>query len=157
MTVAVIGVGNRDRGDDGAGPAVADRVRARVGGAAEVLAGLLDPGELIDAWSGVDAAVVVDALAPRGSPGTLRRFDAIAAPLPADLFATSTHGLGVVHAIELARALGMLPRTLVVLGIEALGFEAGAPPSAEVARAVELAADAVLEEIRAASPAGVAG
>ena len=48
----------------------------------------------------------------------------------------STHALGVAEAIELGRALGRLPRRLLVFGIEGGSFDAGAGLSPEVERAV---------------------
>jgi hydrogenase maturation protease len=70
------------------------------------------------------------------APGTIRRFDASAQPLPKDAFRCSTHAFGVARAIELSRALGELPRSLVVYGIEGKNFAAGVGLSPEVERAV---------------------
>jgi len=147
MTIVVAGAGRRDRGDDGAGPAVADRLRGLALRNVEVLADDVDPMSLLEAWSEADGAIIVDAIAPRGQPGRIVRFDAGNATLPAALLATSTHGMGVAHAIELARILGKLPPRLVVFGIEAAGFGLGAGLSPLVARAVDVATDAVVEEI----------
>ena len=147
MKIVVIGVGNRDRADDGAGLAVAERVRAFGIEGVRVVTSPGDPIEIIDAWSDSDAAIVVDALVPHGSAGRIRRFDPLREPAGAGLFASSTHQLGVGEAVELARALAVLPPRLVVFGIEASGFEPGGSLSPEVARAVERAAQAVVEEI----------
>lgn len=129
----VIGVGSRWAGDDAAGLAVARRVGGRE------LEG--DPASLLDAWAGADHVVVVDAAVSGAPPGTIRRFDAHTAPLPARLMRSSTHALGVPEAIELARALGRLPARLEVYAIEGARFTAGAELSPVVERAVgELAA-----------------
>ena len=86
---------------------------------------------------------------PRGPvPATIHRFDASDAALPLASGA-STHDLGLSDAIELGRALDLLPARLVVLGIEGRTFELGAPLSPEVARA----ADDVVAELRGTSPA----
>lgn len=148
MTTTVIGVGNPDRADDGAGLAVAERLRAVGPAELDVVTSSGDPIALIDAWSRASAAIVVDALVPRGEPGRIRRFDVLREPAGAGLFATSTHELGVAEAVELGRALGVLPRRLVVFGIEAAGFEPGGALSPEVARAVERATREILDEIR---------
>jgi hydrogenase maturation protease len=42
----------------------------------------------------------------------------------------------VAEGIELARALGQLPRSLVLVGISAKRFDLGAPMTPEVERAV---------------------
>ena len=76
---------------------------------------------MIDAIEGREAAVLVDASSSGAAPGTIHRFDASAEPVPARSFRSSTHAFGVGEAIELARALGKLPGTVVVYGIEGCG------------------------------------
>jgi hydrogenase maturation protease len=124
----VIGVGNRWGGDDGAGLAVA----RRLGG--HELEG--DPASLPDVWAEADDVVVVDAASSGAPPGTIRRFDAVAGPLPARLLRSSTHAFGVPDAIELARALGRLPARLEVYAVEGARFTSGTKLSPEVERAV---------------------
>jgi hydrogenase maturation protease len=145
----VIGVGNAYRGDDGAGLAVAERVRGRLPAGVEVVECEQEPTRLLDAWSGADVAVVVDACASGAPAGTVQRFDASAAPLPERAFRSSTHAFGVGDAVELARALGRLPGRVVVYGIEGADFAAGAALSAAVAAAVETVAGAIADEVRA--------
>ena len=68
----------------------------------------------------------------------MRRFDAAAAPLPAERVAgPSTHALGLPEAIELARALDRLPRRVVLYGIESETMAAGDDLTPAVDRAVE--------------------
>ena len=143
--VVVVGVGNAYRGDDGAGLAVAERVRGLVEGV-EVVTCEQEASRVIDAIEGRDAAVLVDASSSGAAPGTIHRFDASIEPVPARSFRSSTHAFGVGEAIELARALGKLPGTVVVYGIEGEEFSAGEGLSAAVAAAVEPAVDAVMGE-----------
>ena len=136
--VLVIGVGNQHRGDDAAGLTLVERLGARACSQLRLCALSGAPVEISRHWSAADAVVVVDAArAGGGPPGSIYRFDAAAEPLPAGVFAVSTHALGVAQGIELARALGQLPRRLVVYGIEGLNFQRGAPLSAPVLAAVE--------------------
>jgi hydrogenase maturation protease len=137
----VLGLGNPDRGDDGAGRAVARLLRGHL--PADI--GIVEQGgemaQVIGALEGATAAFLIDASRCGGSPGRIRRFDAAAAVLPAGAGGTSTHGLGLPEAIELARALGRLPARCVVYAIEAERFDPGAPLSAPVsAAAAEVAA-----------------
>jgi hydrogenase maturation protease len=125
----IIGVGNPWRGDDAAGIEVA----LRVGG----LAFEGDGTGLVDAWAGADDVVIVDAAAPGTAPGTVHRFDASTAPLPAHRLRSSSHHFGVADAIELARALDRLPPVLRVYAIEGEDFGAGRKLSPPVRRAVE--------------------
>jgi hydrogenase maturation protease len=144
--VVVVGVGNAYRGDDGAGLAVAESLRARVGSGVEVVTCEQEASRVIDAIEGRDAAVLVDASSSGAPPGTIHRFDASAEPVPARSFRSSTHAFGVGEAIELARALGKLPGTVVVYGIEGERFTAGEGLSPAVDAAVESAASAVMGE-----------
>jgi hydrogenase maturation protease len=81
--------------------------------------------------------VVVDAAQSGAPPGTVRRFDARAAPVPARLLRSSTHAFGVPDAIELARTLGRLPAALDVYAIEGAAFAAGDRLTPSVERAAE--------------------
>jgi hydrogenase maturation protease len=145
-----IGIGNPLRGDDAAGLLAARALRARGADDIEVRELEGEPLDLIEAWEGAEAVVVADAVSSRGEPGTLHRVDAVAEPLPAVLAGPSTHALGLAEAVELGRALGRLPRRLVVFGIEAASFEAGAEPGAAVREAAERAAAAAAGELRGA-------
>ena len=80
---------------------------------------------LLDAWAGHDDVLVLDAVASGEPPGTLHRYAAADGPLPAAFSSFSTHGFGLAEAIELARALGKLPRRLTVYGIEGEDFRSG--------------------------------
>jgi hydrogenase maturation protease len=143
----VVAIGNGYRRDDGAGLAVAARLRGRVPSGVELVECEQEPSRLIDACDGAAAALVVDAVASGAPPGTLHRFDASAGPVPARLFRSSTHAFGVGEAIELARVLGRLPARVIVYGIEGAAFGAGEGLTEPVATAVERAADAVLADI----------
>ena len=150
--VVLVGVGNSYRGDDGAGLAVAEVVRGRAPAGVEVVTCEQEASRVIDAIEGRDAAVLVDASSSGAAPGTIHRFDASTEPVPARAFRSSTHAFGVGEAVELARALGKLPATVVVYGLEGETFAAGEGLSAPVAAAVEPAAEAVLEELCTSAP-----
>jgi hydrogenase maturation protease len=147
----VCGVGRRERGDDAAGPIVADRVAARTPPHVEVRIVEDDVLGLVDAWAGRERVVLVDAMVSGSPPGTVRRFDAKAAALPTGLRAVSSHAVDVGAAVELARALERLPGSLVVFGIEGASFAAGSPLSAEVEHALDGIVERVLQELSATS------
>ena len=104
-----------------------------------------EPARLIDAWEDADSpwSWTRSPRRPRGDRDAIRRR---CDSLPPSVSAASTHALGLGDAIELARALGRLPERLIVFGIEAAGFEAGADLSPAVAGAIEPVAEAVLRE-----------
>ncbi|HET9609387.1 MAG TPA: hydrogenase maturation protease [Acidimicrobiales bacterium] len=157
--IVVVGVGNSWRGDDGAGPAVAAALRGRLGpgvpGAPVAVVDLDgEAARLVDAWDGADLAVVVDAVRTGAPPGTLHRLDAC------DVHASATassHALGVQHAVALARALGRLPRRLVLVGVEGADFGHGTQLSDPVAAAVEPASRLVVGVVAEAAAAAIAG
>ena len=131
MERIVIGVGNRDRGDDAAGIAVAERVTGTTSHV--VSSGAMDLYEL---WTAHDSVVIVDAMRSDDTVGTIRRFDVSATRLPAEAFA-STHSFGPAAGIEIARALGRLPTSIEVIGIEAGDLAVGSAMSEPVEAAVE--------------------
>jgi hydrogenase maturation protease len=139
----VIGIGNPWGHDDAAGVELARRLRAAAPDGISVIELDGEPVTLLEAWAGQRAAIVVDAVSSGAPPGTVHRFDAAAAPLPARTFTHSTHVLGLAEAIELGRALGRLPERLVVYGIEGERFDAGAGLSPAVERAVDELCDSI--------------
>jgi hydrogenase maturation protease len=145
--VRVIGVGNPWRADDGVGLAVARRLRELVAEDVEVLEREGEPTGLIDAWDGADRLWLIDAVSSGATPGSVHRLDVSEQELPAELFQTSTHHVGLHEAIELARALGRLPAHVVVYGIEAGSFGPGEGLTGEVAAAGERVAFAIQEEV----------
>ncbi len=150
MRVVAVGVGNPYRSDDGAGLAVAERLR-ETAPEIEVVTCEQEPLRLLDAWNGADLAIVVDAVSSGAPSGTVHRFDATSEPVPSTVFRGSTHALGVGDAIELARTLGRLPDRVLVFGIEGERFTAGEQLSPAVAAAVEPLASELGEEARCTS------
>lgn len=145
-TVLVIGLGNDYRGDDGAGRHCVRMLQGE--GGARVLEQSGEGAALMDSWKGAGAVILVDAVQAGGAPGTIHRLDAQVAPIPAQFFHYSTHAFSVAEAVELARALDELPPRLILYGIEGESFEAGAPLSPAVARAVPEVAQRVRQEIQ---------
>ena len=139
MARVVVGLGNDDRGDDAAGLEVARRVRKAEGRPTS------DPLDLIDLLEEWEEVIVVDAMLSGDVPGTISRFNFDDESLTAHSF-VSSHFLGPVEALELARSLKRWPPRLVVYGIEAENVEVGRGLSAPVRGAVE----ALVEEIDSA-------
>jgi len=143
----VIGVGNPDRGDDGAGSEALSRLEGRVpAGVRLIRLSGADPAHVMEAWAGVERVFLIDAMKSGAPAGTVRRFDAVAAPLPAEVQLFSTHVLGAGAAVEMARVLGRLPAALTVYAVEGATFTVGAGLSPAVAAgAAEIAARIVQE------------
>jgi hydrogenase maturation protease len=130
----IIGCGNTDRADDGAGLLVARRLREL---GLDSIEHSGDGFALLELWHGSDDVVLVDAMQSGAPPGTVSVWDATASALAPASFCCSTHVFGPAEAIELGRALNRLPRRIRVYGIEAAQFHPGGEPSREVLAAVE--------------------
>jgi hydrogenase maturation protease len=150
--IAVVGVGNEFRRDDGVGWSVVARLRERAEDrplppGTELATCDGDPGRLIGLWAGAELAVVVDAAhAHPASPGRVHRLelDAGGSDRPST---TSSHGLGLGEAVELARALRHLPGRLVVYAVEGAESSLGTGLSPAVAAVVEPLVASIEDEI----------
>ncbi len=147
----VIGVGNSDRGDDAVGRMVARHLREMLPPHVKIAEQGGEPGSLLAYLSDAKAAILIDACRSGAAPGTIHRLDVSDEPFPKAAFtcSTSTHGVGLFEAIELARKLGQLPPCCIVYAIEAENFEAGTAPSPAVAEAIGSLADRIAAEILA--------
>lgn len=143
----VLGIGNSERGDDAAGRETARLLRGTLPADVAVEEHEGEAMALVARLDGVAAAYLVDASVSGAPPGTIRRFDAAASPLPQREFGLSTHGFGLGSAVELARALGRLPLRCIVYAVEGASFEPGAGLSPAVARAVAVVAARLAAEI----------
>lgn len=137
-----IGVGHPFRRDDAVGPWLAERL-AQAG--CRALAHTGDGADLVGCFGMAKDILIADATQSGAPPGHIRLIDARAAPLPDRTFRNSTHELGLAFAIETARALGLLPRSLWVLGIEGQDFGFGETLSPAVARAAEARVEWLLD------------
>jgi hydrogenase maturation protease len=149
----VLGIGNAERGDDGAGRAVARLLQGSLPDDIEIGELEGEATELLNRFAGVEAAFLVDACWSGAPAGTVRRLDVNVTPLQQGLFGLSTHGFGLAEAVELARALTQLPPYCVVYTIEGASFETGAPLSRAVAAAVADVAARLRTEIAGANTA----
>jgi hydrogenase maturation protease len=146
--VLVVAVGSADRGDDGIGRRVGERIANRLPAGATLIDCGADPLALLAPCEGCDLLLAVDAAALRGTPGRIHRIDLSRHDLPYELLASSSHDVGLAGAVALARELGLLPPVVIVYAVEGVCFEQGAPMSPAVAAAAEDVASCMLEEIR---------
>ncbi|HLK82440.1 MAG TPA: hydrogenase maturation protease [Xanthobacteraceae bacterium] len=143
----VFGIGNADRGDDAAGPAVARQLRMLLLRGVKIIEHGGEATALVAQMDGAEAVFLIDACASGAPPGTIHRFDVAAAPVPDVALGLSTHSGGLAMAVELARALGQLPRRCIIYAIEGASFEIGAPLSPPAAAGVAAVACRVRAEI----------
>jgi hydrogenase maturation protease len=141
----VIGIGNAYRRDDGVGLAVADEIAKRGLPDVRVVMAIGEPGAILDAWSGVELAVVIDAaLGEAGTPGRIRRWTPGGVVGPAVL---SSHALGLPETYALGEALGQIPDRLVVFSVDVADVGQGPGLTSAVEAAVPEVVDAILAEL----------
>jgi hydrogenase maturation protease len=145
----VVGIGNELRGDDAAGLEIARRVRAANVAGITVQESGGDISALVDAWEGFDRVILADAVSCAGEPGEVLQLDGRASELQSSVFnrPVSSHGIGVVEAIQLAKELRRLPPSLTIYGVVGSDFRLGEKISADVKRGIDAAACAIICEL----------
>ncbi|MEX2548746.1 MAG: hydrogenase maturation protease [Nitriliruptoraceae bacterium] len=143
MTTLVLGVGHPDRGDDAAGPLVAEALLGTPG--IDARAVTADPSALLGqaGWDTASQVVLIDTVRTGARPGSIHYWSGteLLEHLPAT--GGGTHDLGVATTLQLAAALDRLPANLTVIGIEGVRFTFGAAPTAAVERAVAVVTGAL--------------
>lgn len=149
--ILVIGIGNPGHGDDAAGLAVARRIRAATRPGEVTVRELVgDQLALLDEWTGATEVYVVCAICSGGTPGAVYQFDAADA-MTGRFRHCGGHAFSLAALIELARALGRLPRHLAGFGIEGAAFTAGGDMSPQARAAVSGVTSMLMQELNVAS------
>jgi hydrogenase maturation protease len=155
--IALVGVGNTFRKDDGIGIAIARRLRDRLkspaGAVTNHQALSIQVGEssgegadLMGRFEHADRVYLFDAVMTSKAgtqPGTVHRLEASEQHFPSDFFKYSSHAFSLAEAVELARILDRLPPSLIVFGVEAADYGYGE----ELTPAVDTAGDEVVERV----------
>lgn len=146
--IRIVGIGNPYRRDDGFGPAVVRALRTQVPETVELFEDSGEGATLIDRFAGADAVVFVDAArSAEGPAGTYVTLDATVETIPSDYFNYSTHAFSLAEAVELAKALQMLPDTVWIHAVTATDFSAGEGLSEVVASTVPQVVESVLYQV----------
>lgn len=149
----VLALGNPLRGDDGAGPAVLERLAAKpIPEGVELLDGGLAGWETALHLQHRRRAIILDAAEFGAAPGAWRRVSLEALHLAAPPDAPGLHAAGLREALLLGEALGILPPEVVVFLIQPrqTGWEAGL--SEDVNACLESVCEAVRSELSGGGP-----
>lgn len=146
MKTQVIGCGNPQRMDDGAGVLVAQRLR-QMGIPAEIQSG--GAFELLASWDQKEHVVLIDAVVTGAPVGTIHVWEGNPPSLPRTQN-VSSHGFGLAEALRLGRALHCLPKHITLYGIEGRQFGMGEQVSIDVAASVEQVAQQIAASLRTA-------
>lgn len=147
--VRILGIGS-PVGDDQAGWLIVDVLQAA--GLEGVEIDKLDrPGtSLIPLLAGVSRLILIDAMRSGGHAGDIRRFDQ--EDWPAYGQGLSSHGIGVLDALLLARELDALPPRIELYGIEIDTPIQNEPVSAPVRDAVRQLAQCIAASLALTTP-----
>ena len=149
--VRVIGVGQRDRGDDAVGLTVAEHLRGSSVDGIDVVFGAADAAALLAQLEGFAGVVAIDCASGGGLPGTILRLQGDTASWPQKR-ATSSHGNALADALALGAALDSLPRRVSVFAVVGESFGIGEPLSAAVREVVPELVRQVLQEATCMTP-----
>jgi hydrogenase maturation protease len=147
-----LGLGNTLCGDDGIGPALIEelsRHSEQWAGKVELVDGGTQGLALLGLVAGRRAALILDAVAWGGDPGTIH---VLRRPTLAANRAGSAHEGNAGELLAAAALLGDLPEQLVILGIQQQNIATGTGLSEAVRGAIQPAlerARAVIEELLA--------
>ncbi len=149
--VLVAGVGNRLMGDDGFGPRVIDllssaplpeNVEARDIGTAGIT--------IATDLSGYDLVVFLDSSDIEGEPGRLQKSEIRVEEDGEDIAELSRftlHEVGLEGLLKFAKAIGVLPPRVVLIGCKPKNLSPTLELSAEVEAAIDTAADMAISTV----------
>jgi hydrogenase maturation protease len=150
--IAVIGIGQSLRGDDGVGLAAVREWQARFKETAtrpEVRCEACEvPGlALLDVLCDVESAILVDAIQSSHPPGTIHvlREETLATFTSG---ANSAHGWGVAETLRLRAQLNDAPVDIHIIGIEAHRMDLGAGLSDEIQSALPMIGRVIEETVQ---------
>lgn len=159
MTAVIAGFGNELRADDGVGLAVVRHI-ARAGTPGGVRCAEIGIGGIAmlhELLAGCDRLVIVDAVQRGGAPGTVYVLSPRLGDAGHDAL-VDAHFAEPYAALTLARALGVLPAEIHVVGIEiADADDLSLELTPAVARAVAIAAERALDLATATEGVRVTG
>lgn len=138
----VLGVGNPFRHDDGVGSFVANILGLETKLDVHSVRG--DLSSVLNQLEGVDHLIVVDAVEGKNKAGKWIKLQYGIDPIPTEWSQSSTHGLGLAEALEMAKIFGSLPKKVTIYGVYGENFF----PGEGLALKVETAAREIILEIQ---------
>ncbi|MGD9038727.1 MAG: hydrogenase maturation protease [Desulfobacteraceae bacterium] len=143
----VIGVGNELRGDDGVGPFIARKIKAKKMPRTLVEIHVGETTSLLELWADAAAVILLDAVKSGAGAGKIYRLNPRQQSIPSSFFRFSTHNFGLAECVRLAKTLKRLPPCLIIYGIEGKNFENGTGLSPEVEKAALEVTDLVTRDV----------
>ena len=146
--MVIVGIGHPHRGDDAVGTLAIEYLRQMLPAHIPTQTCLGDMASLLDLFQQFETVYLIDAMVTNeNTPGTLFRLNEVELATIASQCRTSTHAFDLGQTIDMARSLEMLPKQLVLFGIEARQFEAGATLSPAVKQALPRLVEMIIKEL----------
>jgi len=145
VRILVIGVGNDSSGADAAGLLAVRKLGRDDRTNVTYLEHDGDGTSLVEAWKGSSHVFIIDAVRSGSEPGSIHRWTDIEDQ--SVVHRASTHALGLADAWRLAKVLQVLPKSMVVYGIEGSDFQIGKPVSTTVKKGVDAVVKRLGEEV----------
>ena len=143
----VLGVGNILLRDEGVGVHVIEALKDRdLPPDVEVLDGGTASLELLNLVANRDRVIIVDAVEGGGEPGTIYRFSPDDINYQSTTF-TSLHQISLMETLTDAKYLDIVPKTVVILGIEPKDMDLGLEMTPEITAVVPRVVELVLAEL----------
>ncbi|AFZ73340.1 hydrogenase maturation protease [Natronobacterium gregoryi] len=152
--IAVVGVGNEIMADDGIGPRMIAALESQPAVATEAIR-LYDAGTTaflaLEAMSGCDRAIVVDAIETGSEPGTVQEYRYVDGAFDGEAPDMTMHDVSFTEALGYTDGTYDLPDEMLVVGIEPKRLEPGTELSEPVENAIPAATDVILDYAAAAA------
>lgn len=147
--VLIAGIGNVLLGDDGIGPFAIKVLESQYDFPDNVeLADLGTPTLDLPVYlSQANALILVDSARFGREAGAIRLFRNREILQSAPRTRIDTHSPALVESIALTELMGLLPREMLMIGVQGRGFEPGAPLSRPVRQCIPHIVDAVRREL----------
>lgn len=155
LQTAVVGVGNPIMGDDGVGTRVIEELESLDDSQSEGIA-LAQAGTTaffaLEAMSGCEKAIVVDAISTGTEPGTIHRYRYADGAFAGEIPEMTMHDFSFAEALHAGRQAYDLPAELLIYGVEPARIEASMELSEPVEKAVPELVELVLDELTDREP-----
>lgn len=142
----ILGIGNKFRGDDGAGVAAAEKICEFCIEKFDVMILDGEGTEIMEAWKDYQNVIIIDAVQVNGSAGKIYELNANEENLHSDFFNYSSHAFGLAEAINVSKVMNKLPKFLIVYGIEGMHFNFDTKLSPKIEKAVNKTAAMIKEK-----------
>jgi len=147
--ILVLGIGNAQFGDDGAGIRLAEMLAQRELPPEVKVAEAGLPGWGLPIWlEGKANVILVDAVKMGQTPGSWRRFYPKDLHILMETDSLSLHQPDLASGLALSQALDLIPENLLLYGIEPANTSPGASLSAEVNASLPEVVESIMNDIK---------